>query len=870
MAVAETPLMKQHKEIKQKYPDAILLFRVGDFYETFSEDAVKASSILGITLTRRANGVAQFVELAGFPYHALDTYLPKLVRSGLRVAICEQMEDPKKAKGLVERDIIELVTPAVSMNDNVLEVKENNFLASIYVEKKKVGLSLLDITTGEFMVTEGTAEHIDKLVQSFQPKEILYQEGKKNDAIEVIGGKWRLQHVAEWCYARENAIQRLTDHFEVKNLKGFGVEEMETGLVAAGVILYYLDDTKHSNTKHIRTLSRIDDERYVWMDVFTVRNLELLGTMAPGGKTLSQVIDGTVTPMGGRMLRRWISFPLKDVNEINARQEIVTQMFRDPEMRNQLMEELVKVGDMERIASKVGLSRVVPRDIWQLGIGLRAVGEIKKILGEVVDCDALKRMADMMNGCSGLCDRIENTLTSECGSLQKGGFIREGVDNELDELRDIVFNGKDYLLKMQQREAEKTGISSLKIGYTNVFGYYMEVRNTHKDKVPAEWIRKQTLANAERYITEELKEYENKIVTAEMRIGELEARLFGELVATTLEYLDVIQTNCMKVATLDCLVGFALVSARYGYNQPVVDNSDRISIAKGRHPVIERLMAADEHYVPNDIGLDHEKQQIMIITGPNMAGKSALLRQTALIVLMAQIGCYVPAESAHIGVVDKIFTRVGASDNLSVGDSTFMVEMNEAATILNNMTDRSLVLFDELGRGTSTYDGISIAWSIVEYIHETKGKHALTLFATHYHELNDMEKAFARIKNWNVSVCEVDKKVIFLRKLERGGSEHSFGIHVAKMAGMPNVVVKRADELLEGFESKDDKGKVVVNVGSGAGKKDKGIQLSMFALDDPTLEAVRDEIIKVDINQLTPLEALNKLSEIKKIVSGKS
>lgn len=870
MAVADTPLMRQHNEIKKQYPDAILLFRVGDFYETFAEDAVKASNILGITLTRRANGSATFVELAGFPYHALDTYLPKLVRSGLRVAICEQMEDPKKAKGLVERDIIELVTPAVSMNDNVLEVKENNFLASIYVEKKKVGLSLLDITTGEFMVTEGSAEHVDKLVQSFQPKEVLYQEGKKNEVIEVIGGKWRLQHVAEWCYAHENAIQRLTTHFEVKNLKGFGVDEMETGLVAAGVILYYLDDTKHSNIKHIRTLGRIDDERFVWMDGFTVRNLELLSTMAPGGKTLSQVIDGTVTPMGGRMLRRWISFPLKDINEIKARQDVVTQMFRNPELRERLMEELVKVGDMERIASKVGLSRVVPRDIWQLGIGLRAVGEIKKLLKNEDECDSLMRMADVLNGCDGLCDRIEKTLTSECGSLQKGGFINEGVDNELDELRDIVFNGKDYLLKMQQREAEKTGISSLKIGYTNVFGYYMEVRNTHKDKVPAEWIRKQTLANAERYITEELKEYENKIVTAEMRIGELEARLFGELVAATLEYLDVIQTNCVKVATLDCLVGFAVVSSRYGYNQPVVDDSERISIAKGRHPVIERLMSADEHYVPNDIGLDHEKQQIMIITGPNMAGKSALLRQTALIVLMAQIGCYVPAESAHIGVVDKIFTRVGASDNLSVGDSTFMVEMNEAATILNNMTDRSLVLFDELGRGTSTYDGISIAWSIVEYIHETKGKHALTLFATHYHELNDMEKAFQRIKNWNVSVCEVDKKVIFLRKLERGGSEHSFGIHVAKMAGMPKSVVNRADELLDGFENKNDKGKVVVNVGSGAGKKDKGIQLSMFALDDPTLEAVRDEILKVDINQLTPLEALNKLSEIKKIVSGKS
>lgn len=869
MAVVETPLMKQYYEIKGQYPDAMLLFRVGDFYETFAEDAIKASGILGITLTRRANGAVKSVELAGFPYHALDTYLPKLVRSGLRVAICEQMEDPKKAKGLVERDVIELVTPAVSMNDNVLEVKENNFLASLFVEKKTVGLSLLDITTGEFMMTEGSAEHIDKLVQSFQPKEILYQEGRKNDVIGVIGSKWRLQHVAEWCYARENAIKRLTEHFEVKNMKGFGVDEMETGLVAAGVILYYLDETKHGNTKHIRTISRIDDDRYVWMDGFTVRNLELLSTMAPGGKTLSQVIDGTITPMGGRMLRRWLSFPLKDVVEINARQDVVTQMFRDLELREQLVDELANVGDMERIASKVGLARVVPRDLWQLGIGLRSVGKIKQLLATAEGCDSLQEISAALDGCDGLCERIEHTLTSECGSLQKGGFIRDGVDNELDELRDIVYNGKDYLLRLQQREADKTGITSLKIGYNNIFGYYIEVRNTHKDKVPAEWIRKQTLANAERYITEELKEYETKIVTAELRIGELEARLFGELEAAALNYLDAIQIDCVKVATLDCLVGFAVVSSRYGYNQPVVDSSDRLAIVKGRHPVIERLMSADEHYVPNDIGLDHDKQQIMIITGPNMAGKSALLRQTALIVLMAQIGCFVPAESAHIGVVDKIFTRVGASDNLSVGDSTFMVEMNEAATILNNMTDRSLVLFDELGRGTSTYDGISIAWSIVEYIHQTKGKNALTLFATHYHELNDMEKAFPRIKNWNVSVCEVDNKVIFLRKLERGGSEHSFGIHVAMMAGMPGVVVKRADELLDGFELKGDKGKVVVNIG-GCGKKKEGIQLSMFALDDPTLEAVRDEILKVDINQLTPLEALNKLSEIKKIVSGRS
>lgn len=868
MAVVETPLMKQYQEIKGQYPDAILLFRVGDFYETFSEDAIKASAILGITLTRRANGAAQYVELAGFPFHALDTYLPKLVRQGLRVAICEQMEDPKKAKGLVERDVIELVTPATSMNDNVLEVKENNFLASIVVDKRTVGLSLLDITTGEYLVTEGNAEHIEKLMQSFQPKEVLYQEGTRDLAMNAVGTKWRFQQMAEWMYSMDNAMERLLNHFEVKNLKGFGVDGFKTGLIAAGVILYYLDETKHTNTRHIKSIARIDDERSVWMDGFTVRNLELLTPMALGGRSLCQVIDGTLTPMGGRMLRRWISFPLKDVNEIIARQQVVTYMFRDVEMREMIIGQLAKVGDMERISSKVGVGRVVPRDIWQLKVGLRAVGQIRQMALKAKECQPLQRMADALNGCDVLCDNIEKTLNEECNSLNKGGFIARGVDEELDELRDIVFNSKDYLLRMQQRESEATGISSLKIGYNNVFGYYMEVRNTHRDKVPEEWIRKQTLANAERYITEELKGYETKILTAEERITEIEHRLFDELTAFVLEYIEAIHTDCYYIAQLDCLIGFACVSANNGYNPPVIDGGDVLSITQGRHPVIERLMKADEHYVPNDIFLDNDKQQIMIITGPNMAGKSALLRQTALIVLMAQIGCFVPAESAHIGVVDKIFTRVGASDNLSAGDSTFMVEMNEAATILNNMTDKSLVLFDELGRGTSTYDGISIAWSIVEYIHETKGRHAKTLFATHYHELNDMEKSFARIKNWNVSVCEVDKKVIFLRKLEHGGSEHSFGIHVARMAGMPKDVVARANELLEQFEEKGQKSRVNISTEKSGGNN--GIQLSLFALDDPTLEAVRDEILKVDINSLTPLEALNKLSEIKKIVTGKS
>lgn len=869
MAVVETPLMKQYNEIKSQYPDAILLFRVGDFYETFSEDAIKASSILGITLTRRANGVAQFVELAGFPFHALDTYLPKLIRHGLRVAICEQMEDPKKTKGLVERDVIELVTPATSMNDNVLEVKENNFLASITVEKKIVGLSLLDITTGEYLVTEGTAEHIEKLMQSFQPKEVLYQEGTKDLAINVVGTKWRFQQMPEWMYTIENARERLLVHFEVKNLKGFGVDGFKAGLISAGVILYYLDETKHTNTRHIKSLSRIDDERSVWMDGFTVHNLELLSPMCVGGMSLCQVIDGTLTPMGGRMLRRWISFPLKDVNEIVARQQVVTYMFRDIEMRERIIQQLEKVGDMERISSKVGVGRVLPRDIWQLKVGLRAVGQIRQMAIKAKECQPLQRISDALNGCDILCDNIEKTLNEECNTLNKGGFIARGVSNELDELRDIVFNSKDYLLRIQQRESEATGISSLKIGYNNVFGYYMEVRNTHKDKVPEEWIRKQTLANAERYITEELKEYETKILTAEEKIGELERKLFEELTSLVLQYIEAIHTDCYYIAQLDCLIGFACVSANNGYNPPVVDDGDALSITQGRHPVIEKLMKADEHYVPNDIFLDNDKQQIMIITGPNMAGKSALLRQTALIVLLAQIGCFVPAESAHIGVVDKIFTRVGASDNLSAGDSTFMVEMNEAATILNNMTDKSLVLFDELGRGTSTYDGISIAWSIVEYIHETKNKHAKTLFATHYHELNDMEKAFTRIKNWNVSVCEVDKKVIFLRKLERGGSEHSFGIHVARMAGMPKDVVARANKLLEQFENKRQESRISIGIEKPLQKKE-GIQLSLFALDDPTLEAVRDEILKVDINLLTPLEALNKLSEIKKIVTGKN
>lgn len=866
----ETPLMKQYYEIKNKYPDAVLLFRVGDFYETFAEDAIRTSEILGITLTRRANGVAQYVELAGFPHHALDTYLPKLVRHGLRVAICDQLEDPKTTKGLVKRGITELVTPGVSTNDNVLEIKENNFLASVHITPKGIGASFLDISTGEFLLTEGEANHIEKIVSSFAPKELLYETDNRSETINLFGGKYHLQPMPEWVFTFESAYGRLLKHFDVKNLKGFGVENMKLGLVAAGSIIHYLDQTYHNNISHITTLQRIESDRYVWMDQFTIRNLELIGGIQSGSRTLCQVIDRTTTPMGGRMLRRWLLFPLKERQPIENRLAVVSHFFRDNELRQTLSESLCKIGDLERILSKAAVGRITPRELSQLCTALSSVGEIKRLCAASSDCEQLTRIADRLNPCEVLGQRIKKTLADDVPSLlSKGGVIADGVDNELDELRRIAFHGKDYLNQIQQTESARTGIPSLKIGYNNVFGYFIEVRNTHRDRVPSEWIRKQTLVNAERYITEELKQYEETILTAEEKIATIETRLFTELVTSVIDYISAIQVDCNEISQLDCLLSFALISSANRYNCPVIADDDVIDIKQGRHPVIEKQLPIGEEYVPNDVFLDNEKQQIMMITGPNMAGKSALLRQTALIVLMAQMGCFVPADTARIGLVDKIFTRVGANDNLSVGDSTFMVEMNEAASILNNMTDRSLVLFDELGRGTSTYDGISIAWAIVEYIHEHAGGHAKTLFATHYHELNDMERSYSRIKNYNVTVREVDKKIIFLRKLARGGSEHSFGIHVAKMAGMPRSIVDRANQILETLEADNKQTVVPLHTMQTAATRE-GLQLSMFQLDDPVLAAIRDEILGLSIDNLTPMEALLKLNEIKKIVTGRS
>lgn len=865
--IVETPLMKQYNQIKEQYPDAVLLFRVGDFYETFSDDAILTSEILGITLTRRANGVAQYVELAGFPHHALDTYLPKLVRHGLRVAICDQLEDPKLVKGLVKRGVTELVTPGVSVNENILNVKENNFLASIVLDKNKVGVSFLDISTGEFLVTEGQPEYIEKIIHSFSPKEILYECDKKSEAITLLGNntKYYFQQMPDWVYSIDSAKDRLTKHFDVKNLKGFGVTDLKLGVIAAGAILYYLDQTHHDNLGHITQLTRIQGDRYVWMDDFTIRNLELVSTIHPDGKSLYDIIDKTITPMGGRLLKRMILFPLKNIQLINDRLSVVTHLFKDAERRDILIQELSKMGDLERIISKIVVGRINPREVYQLQIALSAVERIKTLFADV-ECPAFAAIIDRLNPCKELQNRIVRELNEDLPSLvSKGGIIARGVSKELDELREISTNSKDFLLQLQQREIENTGIPSLKIGYTNVFGYYFEVRNTHKDKVPASWIRKQTLVNAERYITEELKVYEEKILGAEERIGDLESQLFDELVQYAIGYVAAIQLNCTEIANLDCLQSFTEISIQNNYFCPVISGDNVLDIKAGRHPVIEKQLAETEEYVPNDVFLDNEKQQIIILTGPNMAGKSALLRQTALIVLLAQMGCYVPAQSAKIGIVDKIFTRVGASDNISSGDSTFMVEMTEASIILNNLTDRSLLLFDELGRGTSTYDGISIAWSIIEYIHEKKNARAKTLFATHYHELNEMEKRFCRIKNFNVSVKEVDNKVIFLRKLVPGGSEHSFGIHVAKMAGMPKSVVNRADEILKRLE-KDNK--CVLN-GDNITKKSAagGVQLNLFQLDDPILAAVRDEIINLNIDSLTPVEALLKLNEIKKIIA---
>ena len=864
-----TPMMKQFLELKAKHPDAVMLFRCGDFYETYSTDAVLASEILGITLTKRANGKGKTIEMAGFPHHALDTYLPKLIRAGKRVAICDQLEDPKLTKKLVKRGITELVTPGVSINDNILNYRENNFLAAVHFGKGACGVAFLDISTGEFLTAEGSFDHIDKLLNNFAPKEVLFERGRRGMFEGNFGSKFFTFELDDWVFTETTAHEKLLKHFEVKNLKGFGVEHLKNGIIASGAILQYLIMTQHTQIGHITSLARIEEDKYVRLDKFTVRSLELMGSMNDGGSSLLDVIDKTISPMGARLLKRWMVFPLKDVKPINGRLDVVEYFFRKPEFKGVIEEQLHLIGDLERIISKVAVGRVSPREVVALKVALQAIEPIKEACMDA-DNASLNHIGGQLDICRSIRDRIEREINNDPPLLvNKGGVIKSGVNAELDELRRIAYSGKDYLLQIQQRESELTGIPSLKIGYNNVFGYYIEVRNVHKDKVPQEWIRKQTLVNAERYITQELKEYEEKILGAEDKILVLETQLYAELVQSLSEFIPAIQTDANQIARLDCLLSFATAARENNYIRPVISDDEVLEIHQGRHPVIEKQLPIGEKYVANDVMLDSSTQQIIIITGPNMAGKSALLRQTALITLMAQIGCFVPAESAHIGLVDKIFTRVGASDNISVGESTFMVEMNEAADILNNLSPRSLVLFDELGRGTSTYDGISIAWAIVEYIHEHPHAKARTLFATHYHELNEMEKSFKRIKNYNVSVKEIDNKVIFLRKLERGGSEHSFGIHVAKMAGMPKSIVKRAGDILKQLE-KDNRqqgiaAKPMVEVGETRG----GMQLSFFQLDDPVLCQIRDEILNLDVNNLTPLEALNKLNDIKRIVKGK-
>jgi len=866
--IVETPLMKQYVDIKSKHPDAILLFRVGDFYETFADDAITSSEILGITLTRRANGAAQFVELAGFPHHALDTYLPKLVRAGKRVAICDQLEDPKLTKKLVKRGITELVTPGISISDSILNNKENNFLAAVHFNKSICGIAFFDISTGEFLVAEGPVNYIDKLINNFAPKEILIERNKHKQFIELFGTRLLTFEMDDWIFTEDTANARLLKQFETKNLKGFGIQHLTNGIVAAGAILYYLDITQHTQIGHITSISRIEEDRYVRLDRFTVRSLELLGTMNEGGKSLLDVLDKTITPMGARMLKRWIVFPLKEIKLIEDRLSVVEYFFKKPELKELLEKQLHLIGDLERIISKVAVGRVNPREVVQLKVALRAIEPIRQLCLQSEEY-SLRTIGDQLNCCELIRDKIEMQIVPDPpGLLNKGNVIAKGVSEELDNLREIAFSGKDYLLQIQQRESEQTGIPSLKVSYNNVFGYYIEVRNAHKDKVPSGWIRKQTLVNAERYITEELKIYEEKILGAEDKIIELEAKIFNDLVLELIEYIAPVQLNANLIAQIDCLLSFAKVAQRNKYIRPRINDSLVLDIKGGRHPVIETQLPSDEPYIPNDVYLDTIKQQIVIITGPNMAGKSALLRQTALIALMSQIGSFVPAEAATIGIIDKIFTRVGASDNISLGESTFMVEMNEASDILNNLSDRSLVLFDELGRGTSTYDGISIAWAIVEYIHEHPRCHAKTLFATHYHELNEMEKSFKRIKNYNVSVKEESNKVIFLRKLVKGGSEHSFGIHVAKMAGMPQSIVKRGNEILKQLENDNRKTGLARPMKKLLSERE-GYQLSFFQLDDPVLTQVRDEINNLDVNNLTPIEALNKLNDIKRILRNK-
>ncbi len=866
---AVTPMMRQFLELKAKHPDAVLLFRCGDFYETYCSDAVIASEILGITLTKRSNGKnpsAQATEMAGFPFHALDTYLPKLVRAGKRVAICDQLEDPKMTKKLVKRGITELVTPGVSINDNILDYKENNFLAAVHFGKPMCGVSFLDISTGEFLVAEGTFDYIDKLLVNFRPKEVLFERGNKKRFEECFGSKLLTFELDDWVFTDEFANEKLTKHFETKNLKGYGISHLRSGIVASGAILHYLGVTLHNQISHIRTISRIEEERYVRLDKFTIRSLELMGSMHDGGSSLLSVIDKTITPMGARLLKRWLVFPLKDKKPIDERLDIVEYYFREPEFRDIVDEQLHRIGDLERIISKVAAARVSPRELVQLKIALQAIEPIKKACEESSN-EVIKSIGARLDCCADISSRIAREIVPEPPLLlNKGGVVADGVNEQLDELRAIAYHGKDYLMQLQQRESERTGIPSLKISFNNVFGYYIEVRNTYKDNVPEEWIRKQTLVNAERYITQELKEYEEKILGAEEKILALEGRIFGEIVTDLASYIPSIQQNATLLARLDTLLSFANVSRAYKYIRPVISEENILDIKQGRHPVIERQMPVGEDYIPNDLYLDSDKQQIIIVTGPNMAGKSALLRQTALITLLAQIGCFVPAESAHIGLVDKIFTRVGASDNISAGESTFMVEMTEAASILNNLSGRSLVLFDELGRGTSTYDGMSIAWAIVEHIHENARGRARTLFATHYHELNEMEKSFPRIKNYNVSVREIDGRVIFLRKLMVGGSEHSFGIHVAKLAGMPKSVIRRSEQILSKLEANDNRGDLKKAPATEIAESREGVQLNFFQLDDPVLSQVRDEILGIDVNNLTPLEALNKLNEIQKIV----
>jgi len=856
--------MKQYNGIKEKHPDAILLFRVGDFYETFGDDAIRASEILGITLTKRANGSASSIPLAGFPFHALDTYLHKLVRAGQRVAICEQLEDPKLTKKIVKRGITEMITPGVSLNDNVLENKENNFLACVHLEKKRAGVAFLDISTGEFLTAEGSFDYIDKLLNSFNPKEVLIEKKRENLFNEIFGNRFFVFKLDDWVFTDENSNNRLTKQFETSTLKGFGVSDLQLGVVASGAILEYLNITQHHQIKHISALSRIEEDRFVWLDKFTIRNLELLGSPNEGAKSLLDVLDRTISPMGSRLLKRWVALPLKDIAPIEERHEVVEYFLREPDLRDTIREHIYNIGDLERIISKVAVGRINPREVLQLKTALEALIPIKELC-ENSDNTSLQKIGDQLTLCSTIREKITNEIKADApNALNKGNVIADGINEELDELRKIAYSGKDFLMQIQQRESERTGITSLKIAFNNVFGYYIEVRNTHKDKVPEEWIRKQTLVSAERYITEELKEYEAKILGAEDKISALESRIYNDLVLALSDYIQSVQLNAGLIARLDCLHSFAVISIENKYIRPKMSDDKVLDIKQGRHPVIEKQLPVGEEYIANDVCLDPESQQIIIITGPNMAGKSALLRQTALVVLLAQIGSFVPAESASIGIVDKIFTRVGASDNISLGESTFMVEMHEAASILNNISDRSLILLDEIGRGTSTYDGISIAWAIVEYIHEQNGARAKTLFATHYHELNEMENSFNRVKNYNVSVKELKNKVIFLRKLKRGGSEHSFGIHVARMAGMPKSVVSRADEILVELEQSHQKS----NLSKPALElQDRGedMQLSFFKLDDPVLEQIRSEIDNLDINNLTPMEALNKLHEIKKI-----